>query len=125
MVEVDDPTAIDLRSATKQGYETAHPGDSVDLAYPASQTRRARVGQGFAHALSCSGAVGVVVWNDKLVRIRRLTPKECFRLQGFTDECFEKAAAVNSDAQLYKQAGNGVTVNVVYAIGKKIVAATP
>jgi len=125
MVEVDDPAAIALRSATKQGYETAHPGDSVDLAYPALQTRRARVGQGFAHALSCSGAVGVVVWNDKLVRIRRLTPKECFRLQGFTDDRFEKAATVNSDAQLYKQAGNGVTVNVVYAIGKKIVAANP
>lgn len=124
MLEVgEDTPAIDLRSATKQGYETARPGDSVDLAYPNSSTRRARVGQGFAHALSCSGAVGVVVWNGKLVRIRRLTPKECFRLQGFTDTLFAKAAAVNSDAQLYKQAGNGVTVNVVYAIGKKIVSA--
>lgn len=49
-------------------------------------------------------------------RIRKLTPKECFRLQGWTDGYFEKARFVNSDSQLYKQAGNGVTVNVIYAI---------
>ena len=53
-------------------------------------------------------------------RIRRLTPKECWRLQGFSDGMFEKAAAVNSDNQLYKQAGNSVTVPVVYAIGQRI-----
>lgn len=111
---------IKLRNGTKLGYQIAHPGDSVDLAYPSSETRRARVGKGYTHALSCSGAVGVVVWNGKLVRIRRLTPRECFRLQGFTDELFDKAAEVNSDAQLYKQAGNAVTVNVVYAIGRKM-----
>lgn len=52
--------------------------------------------------------------------IRRLTPKECFRLQGWTDDYFEKAEFVNSDNQLYKQAGNGVTVNVVYEIAKKM-----
>ena len=64
--------------------------------------------------------MGAVVWRGKTVKIRRLTPKECFRLQGFPDELFEKACAVNSDAQLYKQAGNGVTVSVVFAIGKAI-----
>lgn len=53
-------------------------------------------------------------------RIRRLTPKECFRLQGFPDELFEKAAEVNSDSQLYKQAGNSVTVNVIYEIAKRL-----
>jgi DNA (cytosine-5)-methyltransferase 1 len=53
-------------------------------------------------------------------RIRRLTPRECFRLQGFKDIYFERAAAVNSDSQLYKQAGNSVTVNVVYEIGKRL-----
>lgn len=121
--ETHNPNCIKLRNGTKQGYQIAYPGDSVDLAYPASATRRARVGQGFAHALSCSGAVGVVVWNGKLVRIRRLTPRECFRLQGFPDDLFDKAAKVNSDTQLYKQAGNGVTVNVVYAIGRKIAEA--
>lgn len=53
-------------------------------------------------------------------RIRKLTPKECFRLQGWTDDYFEKAAFVNSNAQLYKQAGNGVTVNVIYQIAKRL-----
>jgi DNA (cytosine-5)-methyltransferase 1 len=52
-------------------------------------------------------------------RIRKLTPLECFRLQGFPDELFYKAKAVNSDSQLYKQAGNSVTVNVIYEIAKK------
>lgn len=53
-------------------------------------------------------------------RIRRLTPRECWRLQGFSDAMFEKAQAVNSDSQLYRQAGNSVTVTVVYTIGKRI-----
>ena len=53
-------------------------------------------------------------------RVRRLTPKECFRLQGWTDDYFEKAQFVNSDSQLYKQAGNGVTVTVIQAIADKL-----
>ncbi|HFX4130049.1 TPA: DNA (cytosine-5-)-methyltransferase [Streptococcus pyogenes] len=113
---------IKVRNGTKQGYQVAELGDSVDLSYPASPTKRARVGKGIAHNLSCSGQMGVVVWNGRMVKIRRLTPRECFRLQGFTDDLFEKAQAVNSDAQLYKQAGNGVTVTVVYAIGKAILS---
>lgn len=63
------------------------------------------------------------VWYEKYQRyiaIRRLTPKECFRLQGWTDDYFEKAEFVNSDSQLYKQAGNGVTVNVIEAIAEKL-----
>ena len=51
-------------------------------------------------------------------RIRRLIPRECLRLQGYRDEQIEKMEAVTSDNQLYKQAGNGVTVNVIEAIGK-------
>lgn len=53
-------------------------------------------------------------------RIRKLTPKECFRLQGFPDELFDKAQEVNSNSQLYKQAGNSVTVNVIHAIAETI-----
>ena len=67
------------------------------------------------------------VWYEKYqcyIAIRKLTPKECFRLQGWTDDYFEKAAFVNSDSQLYKQAGNGVTVNVVAEIGRAIANAT-
>lgn len=50
------------------------------------------------------------------LRIRKLTPKECWRLMGFTDEEFERAAEVNSNTQLYKQAGNSIVVNVLEAI---------
>lgn len=62
------------------------------------------------------------VWYEKYqcyIAIKKLTPKECFRLQGWTDEYFEKAEFVNSDNQLYKQAGNGVTVNVVEEIARR------
>ena len=113
---------IKVRNGTKQGYQLAEVGDSVDLSYPSSLTRRARVGRGIAHNLSCSCQMGAVVWKGRVVKIRKLTPKECFRLQGFSDDLFEKAKAVNSDAQLYKQAGNGVTVPVVYAIGCAILS---
>lgn len=58
--------------------------------------------------------------NKNNFRIRRLTPRECFRLQGVSDGYFDKAAAVNSDSQLYKQAGNMVTVNVIYEIAKRL-----
>jgi DNA (cytosine-5)-methyltransferase 1 len=47
------------------------------------------------------------------LRIRKLTPKECWRLMGFDDADFEKAAAVNSNSQLYKQAGNSIVVDVL------------
>ena len=57
---------------------------------------------------------------DENLRLRTLTPKECFRLQGWTDDYFEKAQFVNSDSQLFKQSGNGVTVNVIQAIGEKM-----
>ena len=53
-------------------------------------------------------------------RIRKLTPKECWRLMGFSDEDFEKAAKVNSNTQLYKQAGNSIVVNVLEAIFKRL-----
>lgn len=63
---------------------------------------------------------GVLLDDGNEVMIRRLTPKECFRLQGWTDDYFERAQFVNSDSQLYKQAGNGVTVNVIQSIGEKL-----
>ena len=63
------------------------------------------------------------VWYEKYrcyVAIRKLTPRECFRLQGWEDEYFDRAEFVNSDSQLYKQAGNGVKVSVIRAIAEKM-----
>lgn len=54
-------------------------------------------------------------------KIRKLTPKECWRLMGFDDEDFEKASQVNSNTQLYKQAGNSIVVNVLIAIFKELI----
>ena len=64
-----------------------------------------------------------VLINDTVktnLRIRKLTPKECWRLMGFNDEDFEKASKVNSNTQLYKQAGNSIVVNVLMAIFKEL-----
>lgn len=66
-----------------------------------------------------AGGDKVVVTNQPL-RIRKLTPKECWRLMGFSDEDFDKASKVNSNTQLYKQAGNSIVVNVLMEIFKKM-----
>lgn len=62
----------------------------------------------------------IVEVNMNNLRIRKLTPKECWRLMGFDDEDFEKASKVNSNTQLYKQAGNSIVVNVLMAILKEL-----
>lgn len=95
---------------------TTNKGEGMKVAIPGSQTRRGRVGKGVANTLDTSCSQGVLHG----CRIRKLTPRECWRLQAVPDELFDRAAAVNSDTQLYKQAGNGVTVSVIYAIARKI-----
>lgn len=104
---------VAIKEATKKGYAEAEIGDSINISVPNSKTRRGRVGKGISNTIDTGCQMATL---DKNYRIRRLTPKECFRLQGFPDEMFEKAREVNSDAQLYKQAGNAVTVNVAYAV---------
>src|SRR5699024_7210550 len=159
-----DRHGIAIKEATKKGYKVAKEGDSVNLQYLGSETRRGRVGKSVANTLEANGInQGVVInplkgktrksWryeqNDitknSIVRslksslggvleliesceneanqleIRKLTPKETWRLQGFTDEQFYKAKNDGvSNSQLYKQAGNSVTVNVIDAIAKRL-----
>lgn len=177
---------IKVRTANKQGFDLAAEGDSVDLQYPTSTTRRGRVGHGVSKTIMTSDGMGVVVKNNlkidlcnKLVgegvvkggevvnhsyttseqrnslskyiesdngvmptlttrpdclgyatlppniRIRKLTPKECWRLMGFDDCDIEKAQAAGvSNAQLYKQAGNSIVVNVLEGILKNLVGGT-
>lgn len=106
---------IRVREATKKGYAEATVGDSVNLAHPNSKTRRGRVGEGIANTLVTGDSQEVVMPN---FRIRKLTPRECWRLQGFPDWAFDKAQEVNSNSQLYKQVGNSVTVNVIKEIAR-------
>ena len=75
-----------------------------------------------AFTLTAEDRHGVMLMDGNMCYIRKLTPRECWRLQGFTDEQFDKAQAVNSNSQLYKQAGNAVTVNVTYEIGNHIMS---
>lgn len=105
-----------VRQATKQGYAIAEEGDSINLEQPNSTTRRGRVGNKIANTLTCSCNQAVV--NE--YRIRKLTPLECYRLMGFDDEDFYKASALNSNSQLYKQAGNSICVNVLEEIFKNL-----
>lgn len=109
-----------IKEATKCGFKPANIGDTVDPSYATSNTRRGRVGRDIAHTLDTGSTQGVVTLSG---RIRKLTPRECFRLQGYRENQIDKILAITSDSQAYKQAGNGVTVNVVYAIGLKIKAA--
>lgn len=183
--------SLPIKSLTKSGYQIAHPGDSIDLAYPNLNTRRGRVGDQIAHTITPGATQGVffIDMNEgaKLTeharcitarqdsgiskhkgehsgvfieetravltpdrenkrqqgrrfkeneepmftitaqdrhgvmrygRVRRLMPIECWRLQGFTDEQFYKAAATGlKDGRLYKMAGNAVSVPVISALG--------
>lgn len=168
---------IPIKVKTKSGYQIAYPGDSIDIGYSGTNTRRGRVGHNVAHTLTTSSTQAcyfidmnpepkmtevarcitarhasdisnrkgehsavflekfqitddeehpMVVFVDKdkkvhIGKIRKLTPRECWRLQGFTDEQFDKVIEAGmSDTQLYKQAGNAVTVNVISAVGQII-----
>lgn len=88
---------------------TTNKGEGQKIAIP--------VGKQIANTLLTGESQGVV---EPDFRIRKLTPRECWRLQGFPDWAFDKAQKVNSNSQLYKQAGNSVTVNVIAAIAKEL-----
>lgn len=114
--------AVMVKQATKAGFIKWQVGGVADLSFPTSKTRRGRVQAG--------GTVCPTIMssNQELYklerkemesyRIRRLTPLECWRLMGFSDEDFRAAEAdeINSDTQLYAQAGNSIVVNVLEAI---------
>lgn len=168
---------LPIKVNTKDGYQIAYPGDSIDTAFLGQNSRRGRVGSQIAHTLTTSATQayyfinlnpdpklteiarcitarhdsgisnrkaehsGVFVENSDVLdnnekfavafvdpngevhigRIRKLAPRECWRLQGFTNDQFNKVKATGlSDSRLYKMAGNAVTVNVIAEIGKII-----
>ena len=91
-----------------------------DRAEKRQNGRRMKEPEEPSFTLTAQDRHGVALLSEN-IRIRRLTPRECWRLQGFPDEYFDKAKAAGiSDTQLYKQAGNGVTVNVARAIGERL-----
>ena len=114
-----------IKENNKRGFDYCVDGGVIDILYPSSSTRRSRVKEegrmsptieanGIPHRLEafryeCNGS-------EYFVRIRKLTPNECWRLMGFKDEDFRKAEAVNSNTQLYRQAGNSIVKPVLEAI---------
>jgi DNA (cytosine-5)-methyltransferase 1 len=103
---------IKVKSATSKGYETATINDSINFTHPDSKIRRGRVGKEVAQTLDTACNQGII----KGDKIRKLTPRECFRLQDFPDTF----KFVCSDSQLYKQAGNSITVRVLELIIRKL-----
>ncbi len=111
---------IMIKNATKQGYLEATEGDGVDIG-SRMEYHRGNVQKGMCQTITTKGGdERGVVTAEKEIRIRKLTPKETWRLMGFDDSDYEKAAEVNSNAQLYKQAGNSIVVNVLEAILKNL-----
>jgi DNA (cytosine-5)-methyltransferase 1 len=109
---------VAVREATKSGYDVAQLGDSINFAQPNSKTRRGRVGHGVANTLTTVMEQATLTGD---LKIRKLTPLECWRLQGFPDWAFTRAREAGlSDSQLYKQAGNSVTVPVIKAIADRM-----
>ena len=105
-------TGVMVKEATRKGYAVASEGDSINLSVPNSKTRRGRVGKQIAQTLD----TGMNQYTLKSSSIRRLTPTECERLQGFPDGWTEGI----SDTQRYKCLGNAVTTTVVCEIAKKL-----
>ena len=120
-LNAQDQHGVMVREATKKGYAEAKVGDSINLSVPNSKTRRGRVGKGEAQTLD----TGMQQYTIDKTAIRRLTPIECMRLQGFPDDWNEKGIIdgkeVNmSDTQRYKQAGNAVSVPIVSMVAERI-----
>lgn len=112
--DVKEEPTVAVKVATKQGYEEASKGDYVNITYPGSKTKRGRVGKGVAHTITCGDGNAVITEN---VRIRKLTPRECLRLMGWKDEQIDKIQSAKvSGTQQYRQAGNGIVVQVLEAI---------
>lgn len=134
----DRHSVLLIKEATNRGFAEAGIGDSVNFSVPTSSPRRGRVGKQVANTLDTQCNQGVVIHNTVCEavgsrqgsssefkrsvssvyqasgKIRRLTPVECERLQGFPDG----HTAGQSDSQRYKQLGNAVTVNVIRAIAR-------
>jgi DNA (cytosine-5)-methyltransferase 1 len=104
---------IEVKQGTKKGFDIALPGDSINMSFPSSLTRRGRVGKQVSQTLDCACSITTV---EEDFRIRKLTPRECFRLQDFPDTF----KFVVSNSQLYKQAGNSISVNVIEMIFNQI-----
>lgn len=118
-----DVGAIPIKNATKQGWSEAAPGDGVDIG-SRMESHRGTVQKGLAQTLKTSLEVGAVVLSPESgLRIRRLTPLECYRLMGFDDIDAERASGVLSEGLMYHTAGDSIVVDVLEAIFAELIPA--
>lgn len=115
LTTVQKDNLVLIKANTKKGYDIAEEGDSINLEQPNSTARRGRIGKGKAQTLTTSCNQGIV----ENMRIRKLTPRECWRLMGVKDEQFGRLHGI-SKTQLYKMAGNSIVVDVLMAIFKNL-----
>lgn len=117
---------VRIPQATKEGFIECEVGGVYDASYPNSTTRRGRVQEGglVSPTITCN-CEGLRRIDPKPAnsnyRIRKLTPRECFRLMGVDDPNIDKLMGASiSNSQLYKCAGNSIVVDVLYHIFRKI-----
>lgn len=123
LTSVNKDNLVLIKQATKRGYIECKVGGVADLSYPDSKTRRGRVQDSGDTSPTLTAGETDICKIESPYRIRKLTPLECWRLMGFTDEEFKAAETVNSNTQLYKQAGNSIVVDVLVGIFRNIIKA--
>ena len=108
---------IEIKQATKEGTIKCKVGGCFDASFPDSTASRGRVqNNGDVTPTLTAGACEEITYVETRYRIRKLTPRECWRLMGYTDADYDNAEKVNSNTQLYKQAGNAIVKQVLMAI---------
>ena len=115
------PNSILVHEGTSIGYTYAEKGDSINYERVSDNNRRGRVGKGISNTILAESSMGVAGKKEEKLRVRRLTPGECFRLMGFTltDSTLLSSHGI-SNTQLYHMAGNSIVVDVLMEIFKEI-----
>jgi site-specific DNA-cytosine methylase len=113
LTSVQKDNMVLVKQATKQGYAECKVGGVADLSFPDSAMRRGRVQDGGEICPTIMSQNQELCRIEQMYRIRKLTPRECGRLMGVSDEDIDKMAAANSNSQLYKQFGNSIVVDVM------------
>ena len=120
LTSVQKDNMVLIKQAAKEGFIECEYGGIADLSFPQSRTRRGRVQDGVNICPAITVESNGLCRIETQYRIRKLTPLECWRLMGFTDEDFLKAEKTNSNSQLYKQAGNSIVKDVLMAVFRQM-----